>query len=147
MERLARSVLSREGGLEAQSKSLVISCDSSRTYDCANLQELKFPLRRSSVEVLRRKMSKTNLFMTVAQVNTMLTKMVFIICIISFLEHLFFIMGLHMFTDFPSSIKLDIYFCTNLFMFIKNSINIFIFYNFNAFFKKRFDVIFSKEDN
>ena len=150
MERLARSVLSREGGLEAQSKSLVISCDSSRTYDCANLQELKippFPPRRSSVEVLRRKMSKTNLFMTVAQVNTMLTKMVFIICVFSFLEHLFFTMGLHMFTDFPSSIKLDIYFCTNLSMFLKNSINIFIFYNFNAFFKKRFDVIFSKEDD
>lgn len=146
MERLARSVLSRDG-LEAN-KSLVISCDSSRTFEGphVNVQEGKFP-RRSSIEVMRRKISRTNLFMTVAQVNTMLTKMVFIISVFSFLEHLFLILALHMFTDFPSSIKLDIYFCTNLSMFTKNSINIFIFYNFNAFFKKRFEMIFSIEND
>ena len=141
MERISRAVLDPE-----KKKSLEISCDYSRTFACShvNVTNLKL-VRRSSIEVIRRKMSKTNLFMTVAQVNAMLTKMVFIINMFSFLEHLFFIMGLYMFTDFSYSFKLDIFFVTNLTMFSKNSINILIFYNFNAFFRKRFNLIFSKD--
>ena len=140
MERMGREVLDRrrKQRLDPQKRSLVISCDSSRTRT--------FTLaRRSSIDIIRRKMNKTSLFMTVAQVNAMLTKMVFIICVFSFFEHLFLIMGLYMYTDFSYSFKLDIFFCTNLSMFSKNSINIFIFYNFNAFFKKRFNLIFTKD--
>ena len=100
--------------------------------------------RRSSIECIQETMNRNNLYMSVSQVNIMLTKMVLIICIISALEHIFLTMSLQMFTDSSSSLRLHMVFLFNVFLLLKHSINVFIFYYFNAFFKNRFNRLIFK---
>lgn len=100
--------------------------------------------RRSSIECIQETMNRNNLYMSVSQVNLMLTKMVLIICIISALEHIFLTMSLQMFTDSSSSLRLHMVFLFNVFLLLKHSINVFIFYYFNAFFKNRFNRLIFK---
>lgn len=97
--------------------------------------------RRTSSEIMRISMNRNNLYMTVSQVNIMLTKMVFIIFIFSASEHLFLLLSHFTFPAYFGQIKLDIIFLANFSMLINNSFHLFVFYYFNKFFKmhlKRF---------
>lgn len=100
--------------------------------------------RRSSIECIRQTLNRQNISLSVAQVNIMLTKMVFIICTFSALEHISLIMSLQMFTDFVGAIKLDMIFLFNVCLLVKHSSNVFIFYYFNDFFRKRFNKLISQ---
>lgn len=90
---------------------------------------------------------RTRWYFSVARANNMLTKMVFIICALSACEHTFVLIILNFFTDSPFSLKsfdLQLFvFLANLSTLIKNSVNIFIFYNFNEFFKSKFLALIS----
>lgn len=77
----------------------------------------------------------------VMKANKMLTKMVVIICAFSAFEHLFLILAIQIFELEPIRyrlIRLVVMFMTNLAMLLKNSINFFIFYHYNARFRMRF---------
>ena len=104
-----------------------------------NSQQSSKHVRRSSIDIIRNTMNRNNLFLSVAQINIMLTKMVVIICVFSTLEHLFLILSQLMFTDYLNTIKSDVIFLANISMLINNSHHLFIFYYFNAFFKVRFN--------
>lgn len=81
----------------------------------------------------------------IMKANKMLTKMVFIICAFSTMEHLFMILGVQIFELEPRYrlIKLAVNLMTNLTMLLKNSINFFIFYSYNARFRIRFRKCFA----
>lgn len=76
----------------------------------------------------------------IMKANKMLTKMVFIICAFSTFEHLFLILGVQIFELEPRYrlIKIIVNLATNTAMLLKNSINFFIFYNYNSRFRIRF---------
>jgi hypothetical protein len=80
------------------------------------------------------------LYFSVAKVNTMLTKMVFIICAFATLEHIFLILALQLFTAYsqPVLFKFDMFFFSDLSIFVKHSINFLIYYTCNKIFKRRF---------
>lgn len=94
-------------------------------------------IRRSSIEMMRlRSQHSPIVCISVQKVNLMLTKMVFIICLLNSMEHFFLSLSLQAFSDYFKSIRTEVIFLCNLTMFIKNSVNFFIFYYFNDFFRK-----------
>lgn len=90
---------------------------------------------------------RTKWHFSVAKVNNLLTKMVLIISTLSACEHLFVTLILHYFSTNKSPIEfidLNVFiFLANLSTLIKNSINIFIFYHFNDFFRVKFKNLIS----
>ena len=93
--------------------------------------------RRLSFEIIHNTLHRQNIYMNVAQVNIMLTKMVLIICLLSSFEHIFLLLGHLMFTSYLGPFRLDIIFFAHFSMLAKHSIHILIFYYFNSFFKNR----------
>lgn len=98
----------------------------------------------SSIETIQPTLHRSNLHMSVAQVNIVLTKMVLTICAFASFEHIFLTASLQMFTRYLKPVILDVIFLANLSMLLKHSINFLIFYYFNAFFKRRLNAFIFK---
>lgn len=87
----------------------------------------------------RRVTLRPNLRIAVNKANSMLTKMVFVICFFATFEHIFLVVSLQFFNVASMErIKVDIIFLANVSMLLKHSINFFIFFCYNRMFRKRF---------
>lgn len=142
----SRSYLQSERIIQPLKKSSFLSSNiNSRSIDNnSNLKtNVSRTLRRSSTEVIRNSICRKSLYMNMAQLNRMITKMVFIICAVASFEHLLLTVVLQMFTSsYFKPFILDMIFLANFSMLLKSSMNFFIFYHFNAFFRKRINKYF-----
>lgn len=112
-----------------------------KEFSLLNLDPAKAPLRCSSIEILHETVNRKSFNMNVSQIRTMLTKMVFIICLFATFQHLFLTVSLKLFTGSNKSLYTTMIFLTNLSIFAKHSINFWIIYYFNRLFKKRLNHI------
>jgi hypothetical protein len=93
----------------------------------------------SSLSLKLLNVDRSLLYFSVVKLNKKLTIMVFIICFISSVEHIFMVLGIELFTRYSGhQLKFFLVFMTNLSVLVKHSLNFFIFYNYNNFFKVRF---------
>lgn len=113
----------------------VLMLPSSSTYSFdRNGRTKMFPI---SALMLGNRPIKNTIYFNVNKANRKLTKMVFIICAISCLEHTSVVLALYLFPKYLTSIRFGIIFIANVLILIKNSINFFVYYNYNNFYRIR----------
>lgn len=93
---------------------------------------------KSRREIVNSRNLMTKWHFRVSQANKMLTKMVLIICGISTVEHILVTLGVFLYATTSGQLRYTFLFLANVAALIKNSSNIFIFYNYNKIFKTRF---------